>query len=230
FISLAPEPQDPAFAKVVAVMDDQASRDALMAALEQEVEAGQYPEARVRVYRLLYGPPVNWPITFRILGPDMDQLRDIGHQVRDLMAEHPNTHNSHLEWDEKTPIYQLDIDHSALQLQGLTPTLLADQLQLLLEGAPISAMYEDIRSVSINVRGREAGQALTPQRFKSLEVLNSRGDKVSLAQLATLKVAYEEPVIRRYNRDNYLNVIADIRGAQPNTVTAELWEQIADFR
>lgn len=230
FISLAPEPQDPAFAKVVAVMDDQASRDSLMAALEQEVEAGQYPEARVRVYRLLYGPPVNWPITFRILGPDMDQLRDIGHQVRDLMAEHPNTHNSHLEWDEKTPIYQLDIDHSALQMQGLTPTLLADQLQLLLEGAPISAMYEDIRSVSINVRGREAGQALTPQRFKSLEVLNSRGDKVSLAQLATLKVTYEEPVIRRYNRDNYLNVIADIRGAQPNTVTAELWEQIADIR
>ena len=230
FISSSPEPLDPAFAKIVAVAETQAARDELMQAIQQQVDNGAYPEARVRVSRLLYGPPVNWPITFRVLGPEQDQLRAIGHQLRAIMEAHPNTQNSHLEWDERTPVYRLQIDPQALSLQGLNPSQLAQQLQLLLEGAPVSGLYEGIRTPTVTVRSREGGVALTPERFASLEVLNNRGEKVPLAQLGSLEVAYEEAVIRRYNRENYVNLFADIKGAQPNTVTAELWQQFEAIR
>jgi multidrug efflux pump subunit AcrB len=230
FISASPEPMDPAFAKIVAVTADEQSRNALMALLQEQIEQGAYSEARVRVYRLLYGPPVNWPITFRVLGPDPDQLRVIGHQVREVVAQHPNTHNTHLEWDERIPVYRLNLDANALQLHGLTPIRLAEQLQLLVEGTPITELYEDIRQVAVQVRGREDGAAIDPQRFASLEVLNAQGDRIPLSQLGELEVAQEEPVIRRYNRENYVNVLADVRGAQPNTLTSELWQQIESIR
>lgn len=226
FISATPEPFDPAFAKIVAVTSDQNSRDALIALLEQRTEAGYFSQARIRVYRLLYGPPVNWPITFRVLGPDPDQLRAIGHQVRAIMAAHPNTHNTHLEWDERSPVLTLQLDPAALTLQGLTPSSVAQQLQLLLEGTPISQLYEDRRNVSIMVRSRVGSQAIDPQVFANLELLNSWGQKVPLKQVGSLQVGFEEPVLRRYNRENYVNVLADIRNAQPNTVTAELLAQL----
>ena len=226
FISAPPEPFDPAFAKIVIVTRDQQSRDALMALLEQRTEAGDFSQARIRVYRLLYGPPVNWPITFRVLGPDPDVLRVIGHQVRAIMAAHPNTHNTHMEWDERTPILRLDLQPSALTLQGLTPSSVAQQLQLLLEGTPVSQLYEDRRNVSITVRSRLDQQAIDPQVFANLELLNAQGEKVPLKQVGNLHVGFEEPVIRRYNRQNYVNVLADIRNAQPNTVTAELLKQL----
>lgn len=239
FLSAAPEPFDPAFAKVVAVTRDELSRDRLMRLLEQRAEAGDFDAARIRVSRLLYGPPVNWPVTFRVLGPDPDQLRLIAHELRATIAAHPHTHNSHLEWDERTPVLQLVFDHSALALQGLTPARVAQQLQLLLEGSPISELYEDRRTVAIVVRTRVKGQAdsaagaegvkgqaLKPERLAGLEILNTAGDKVPLAQLGELRVSYEEPVIRRYNRENYVNVLADVRGAQPNTVVAQIQAQL----
>lgn len=236
FLSAAPEPFDPAFAKVVAVTRDELSRDRLMRLLEQRAEAGDFDAARIRVSRLLYGPPVNWPVTFRVLGPDPDQLRLIAHELRATIAAHPHTHNSHLEWDERTPVLQLVFDHSALALQGLTPARVAQQLQLLLEGAPISELYEDRRTVAIVVRTRVKGQAdnaaglkgqaLKPERLAGLEILNAAGDKVPLAQLGELRVSYEEPVIRRYNRENYVNVLADVRSAQPNTVVAQIQAQL----
>lgn len=231
FISATPEPQDPAFAKIVAVMKNQAARDSLMTALEQEVASGAYDAARVRVYRLLYGPPVNWPITFRILGPEQDELRRLGHKVLATLSAHRNTHNAHLEWDERAPVYSFVANPSALQLHGLTPSALAQQLQLAIEGTQITQVYENIRNVGVVMRGRTAADtALSAERLQTLEVLNNRGEKVALNQLGQLQLGYEEPVIRRYNRENYLNVIADIRGAQPNTVTADLWGQLAELR
>ena len=226
FMSAPQEPFDPAFAKIVAVTRDQASRDRLMQLLEQQVERGDFAAARIRVSRLLYGPPVNWPVTFRVLGPDPDELRRIGHEVRAIVAAHPNTHNSHLEWDERAPVLQLALDQNALALQGLTPERVAAQLQLLLEGAPISQLYEDRRNVSIVVRTRVKGQAVKPEQLAGLELLNAAGDKIPLAQLGELRVSYEEPVIRRYNRENYVNILADVRDAQPNSVMAELQAQL----
>ena len=95
FIAANPEVPDPAFAKLVAVTRDVQARERVLAKLQQHIDRGEFPEARVRVYRLLYGPPVVWPVAFRISGPDPLKLREIGHQVRQVMAANPHLVNPH---------------------------------------------------------------------------------------------------------------------------------------
>ena len=129
FISANPELPDPAFAKIIVVAHDVQARDRIISELQRHIEAGEFPEARVRVSRLLYGPPVIWPLSFRILGPDPIELRRIAHAVRAIMADNPHAVEPHLEWDERAPVLHLAMDLERLRLLGLTPLDVSQQLQ-----------------------------------------------------------------------------------------------------
>lgn len=85
----------------------------------------RFLEARVRVTKLLFGPPVIWPVSFRVVGPDPIKIRGIAHQVRNVMDINPHIYGSHLEWDERAPVLHLSVDNERLRLMGLTPTLLS---------------------------------------------------------------------------------------------------------
>lgn len=226
FISANPEQPDPAFAKIIAMGEDAAGRDRIMAELERRIAAGEFPEARVRVSRLLFGPPVVWPVSFRVVGPDTEVLRQIAHQVREHMAAHPNTVIPHLEWDERAPTYHLDMDSERLRLMGLTPNEVAQQLQLQLNGLAVTEVRQDIRSVQVVARSARDG-VLLPE---ALEVKTAEGNKVALSQLGELKIRYEDPVIKRYNREPFLAVHADIKGAQAPDVTQAIWAEMEKLR
>ena len=227
FISANPEQPDPAFAKVVAVTEDEQARDRVMQALQQRIDEGAFPEARVRVSRLLYGPPVIWPVEFRVIGEDQQKLREIGYRLRDLMAGHPDIVDPHLEWDERAPAAFLNMDAERLRLIGLTPREVAEQLEYQSHGLTVAEIRQDIRTVQLVVRGlREAG----PVDPMGLELKTEDGRKVSLSQLGELEMRFEEPVIWRYNRQPFVAVQADIGDAQPNDVTNELWTEMAGLR
>lgn len=226
FISANPEQPNPAFAKLIAVADGVESRDELMAMLRKRIEDGEFPEARVRVEALLYGPPVDWPVSFRVLGDDPQQLRAIGHQVREVVKAHPATRDPHLEWDERAPTLHLDVDRNRLQLIGLTPDDVARQLQFQLDGVTITRLRDGIRLVP--ALGRGAAQDI--EDVQSLEVLTNDGQRIPLTQLGDLRVAFEEPVIKRYNRQPFVAINADVEGAQPNDVTQQVWEDLAALR
>jgi multidrug efflux pump subunit AcrB len=223
FISANPELPNPAFAKLIAIAQDAASRDRIMAELQRHIDDGEFPEARVRVTRLLYGPPVVWPVSFRIIGPDPVVLRRIAHQVRDVMADHPHTVETHLEWDERAPVLFLAMDADRVRLMGLTPYDVARQLQFQLDGVPVTEVRQDIRTVEVRARGLRAEAPLP-------ELETPDGRKVPLAQLGILEVRYEDPVIKRYNRERFLAVHADVKGAQAPDVTMDLWRQLEPVR
>lgn len=227
FISANPEQPDPAFAKLVAVTDGPRDRDQLIRDLNEHVQSGAFPEARVRVSQLLYGPPVIWPVMFRVLGDDPVQLRQVAYQVRDIMAGHPNIVDPHLEWDERVPVAWLEFDPARLRLIGLTPQSVAEQLEFQSQGLTIDRIRQDIRSVELRVRGLNADGRIDPL---GLELINEQGAKVSLAQIGRLEVRFERPVIKRYNRQPFVAVQADIRGAQANDVTSELWAELEELR
>ncbi|MFX5203066.1 hypothetical protein ABTC96_20075, partial [Acinetobacter baumannii] len=77
---------------------------------------GEFPEARVRVSSLLYGPPVVWPVSFRVIGPDITELRRIATEVREIMAADPAIRDAHLEWDERAPVMHVSMDPDRLRL------------------------------------------------------------------------------------------------------------------
>jgi len=227
FISANPEQPDPAFAKIIAVTEDEHARDRVMQALERRIASGEFPEARVRVSQLLYGPPVIWPVEFRIIGEDQQKLRDIGYRLRALMDAHPNIVDPHLEWDERAPAAFLNMDIERLRLIGLTPRDVAEQLEYQSHGLSVTQIRQDIRTVQLLVRGlREEG----PVDPMGLELKTEDGRKVALSQLGELEMRFEEPVIWRYNRQPFLALQADVAGAQPNDVTNELWAGMAELR
>jgi multidrug efflux pump subunit AcrB len=227
FISANPEQPDPAFAKLIAVTEDEATRDRVMAALEQRIADGAFPEARVRVSQLLYGPPVIWPLEYRVVGDDLMELRRIGYAVRDTLAAHPHVVDPHLEWDERAPVAHLVMDAERLRRIGLTPREVAEQLEYQSHGLTIGEIRQDIRTVRLVARGLNEDGPIDPL---GLELKTAEGRKVTLSQLGELRVEFEEPVIWRYNRHPFVAVQADIRGAQPNDVNAELWAAMAELR
>jgi multidrug efflux pump subunit AcrB len=230
FISANPEPPNPAFGKLIVLAHDQAGRDRIIAALQQHIRDGEFPEARIRVARLLYGPPVAWPVQFRVFGPDPNQVRAIAHRVRTVMEANPHVVDPHLEWDERMPVLHLRADADRLRLMGLTPQDVAQQLQFLLDGVPVTQLRRDTRTVDLVARGASGGARLDVQSLAGLELLNRDGRKIPVTQLGTLEVRYEEPVIKRYNREPFVAVQAEIHGAQPNDVTAAVWKALEPVR
>jgi len=226
FISSNPEQPDPAFAKLIAVTRSKQDRDIVIDKLRQHIEQGDFPEARVRVTSLLYGPPVIWPVSFRVVGPDVNELRRIAHQVRDIMHAHPNVRDANLEWDERAPTLRLEMDPDRLRLIGLTPRDIAQQLQFQLDGVPITELRQDIRTVEVRARGAR-GEALLPEQ---IEIKTQDGKKVPLAQLGTIEVRYEDPVIRRYNRQPAISVRGDVEGAQAPDVSWQVWKSLEQVR
>jgi multidrug efflux pump subunit AcrB len=226
FISANPERPDPAFAKIIAVTHDVATREALIAELEAQIAAGEYADARVRVSRLLYGPPVQWPVSFRIVGPEPQVLREIGHQVVDVMRTNPTIVDPNLDWDERAPVLTLDLDRQRLQTLGLTPLNVAEQLQFQLDGVAVTNLRRDIRQVEVRARA-------TPQLgnlLQNVEIRTPQGQKLPLSQLGSADVQFEEPVIKRFNREPVLYVNADVNGAQPPDATMAVWQALEPLR
>lgn len=219
FISANPEQPSPAFAKIIAIGQNEQARDRIIAELRRRIDDGEFPQARIRVTGLLFGPPVIWPVSFRVLGPDPVKLREVGYQVRDLMASQTHTVDPHLDWDERAPVLHLDIDSDRLRLMGLTPRDVTRQLQFALDGVPVTEVRQDIRTVQVMARGLDPGATLP-------EIKTDDGRTVPLAQLGRVEVRYEEPVIKRYNRERFVSVQADVQGAQAPDVTAAIWEQM----
>ncbi|WP_369856017.1 efflux RND transporter permease subunit [Candidatus Thalassolituus haligoni] len=226
FISASPEQPNSAFAKLVIVAEDIAARDGLIRLIRNRVAAGDFPESRVRAETLLYGPPVDWPVSIRVMGPEANQLRTIGKKVRDIIASHANTENSHLEWDERTPGIDIRFDKDRLRLFGLTPEEVAYQLQFQLSGLAITTLRDGIRLTP--VVGRAKAEDIT--QIQNLEIVSEEGRRISFNQVGEADVVYEEPVIRRYNREPFVAVNADVRGAQAKDVTADVWAALAELR
>ena len=232
FISASPEMPDPGFAKLIAVATNAQARDRVIARINQAIEDGQFPEARVRAKGLLYGPPVTWPVAFRVLGPNPDTLREIGYNIRDTMQQNPHIRGAHLDWNERAPVLHLRMDKERLRLLGMTPLDVSRQLQFQLDGITITQLRQDIRSV--NVVARMAGLARNSQEnidvLNRIEIVTPEGRKLPFSQLGKVETRFEAPVIKRHNRERVLMVQGDVEGAQPNDVSLALWDGFQTLR
>lgn len=215
FLSLNPELPDPAFAKLVVQTDSATEREALKLRMRQRIAAGEFPSARVRVTQLLFGPPVPFPVVFRLSGPDVDVLRGIAAEARTIVEANPLTRDTFIDWGERSSGYRLVLDQDRLRLLGFTPAEVKSQVNALLSGNPITQVREGTRSVSVMVR------ALGVQReqlgsIDDLTITNAAGLSVPLQQVGHFQPVMEEPILKRRNREITFEVRADIiDGTQP---------------
>ncbi|WP_028485594.1 efflux RND transporter permease subunit [Thiomicrorhabdus chilensis] len=225
FLALNPELPNPAFAKLIIVTEDAQARDRLKERLQAYLAEGHVDAARVRVHALLYGPPVIWPVSFRVMGEDIDQLRQVGEQVRQIMAENPHIRTPHLEWGDRAPVISLKYDSDRLALLGVSPLSLSNQLQHALQGKDEAELRENDRRILLtSYTSRQAEDSLAQLGLLPIETTN--GNKLPLEQLVELQVGFEDPVLKRRNRLPSINVNAEVNGAQPPDVTMAIWKQL----
>ncbi|MFO1204317.1 MAG: efflux RND transporter permease subunit [Burkholderiales bacterium] len=226
YLAMAPELPDPSFAKIVVLTNDQAAREALKLRLRQAVADGLAPEARVRVTQLVFGPYSPFPVAFRVMGPDPDKLRDIAGEVRAVMQASSQMRTVNTDWGERVPTLRFSLDQDRLQSLGLSSSDVAQQLQFLLSGIPITEVREDIRSVQ--VAARSAGNTrLDPARIADFTLVGAAGQRIPLSQVDTIDVRTEDPILRRRDRTPTITVRGDIaEGLQPPDVSAAVWKDL----
>lgn len=222
FLSLNPEPLDPSFAKLIILTPDAKARDRLKARLEALVADGRYPEARVRVLTLLFGPPVPYPVAFRVSGPDPLVLRSLADKVAAAMRANPDTRGVNLDWGDRTPNLVLAFDQERLRLLGLDPAAVARQLSALVSGVTVAQARIGDRTTDVVVRLPQA-ERRGLARIGDLVIATSEGRPVTLSQVARLVPSMEDPLLRRHDRVPTITVRADVApGVQPPDVTAAI--------
>lgn len=175
-----------------------------------------------RANKLELGPPVGYPVQFRVVGPDLEEVRTIAARVRDAMRAHPDTRNVELQWGEKVKSVRLEVDQDRARALGLSTSEIGQSLQTLLSGYEVTALREGRHSVGVVVRADEAERAaLGDIADMVLQVRDGRAIPVS--QVARIDYTAEDPILWRRNRETVLAVRADVAaGVQAPDVTAAL--------
>uniref|UniRef100_A8GGJ9 Acriflavin resistance protein n=1 Tax=Serratia proteamaculans (strain 568) TaxID=399741 RepID=A8GGJ9_SERP5 len=222
YLAMAPELPDPSFAKIVVLTDSQEAREALKFRLREAVASGLAPEARVRVTQLVFGPYSPYPVAYRVMGPDPTKLREIADEVERVMQASPIMRTVNTDWGPRVPALHFTLNQDRLQAVGLTSNAVAQQLQFLLSGVPITFVREDIRSVQ--VMGRAAGDIrLDPAKIAGFTLVGSSGQRIPLSQIGKVEVQMEDPVLRRRDRTPTITVRGDIaENLQPPDVSTAI--------
>jgi multidrug efflux pump subunit AcrB len=223
WLGLNPQLPNEAFAEIVVVARDVVTREATKTRIEKAVAQGALSEARVRVDRFNFGPPVGFPVQFRVVGPDPMKVRDYAREVRDIARQNKSLLDPHFDWNEMTPSVRLEVDQERARALGLDPQSIAQTLQTLLSGVTVTTVRDGTEKVDVVARAF-ATERLDLGRIGDLTVLSRNGVAVPLAQVARIEFGHEEPILWRRNRDMAITVRGDVAdGVQAPTVTNEIW-------
>lgn len=226
FFSYNPELPDPSFAKIIVLTRNATERDALKNRLREAASNGLAGEARVRASQLVFGPYSHFPVTFRVMGPDLQVAHDLALKVEDVVRANAHARTVHVDWGELQPIVKLEMNKERVEALGLSPAEVSEQLQFLLSGVTITQMREDVRTVDIVVRGM-GEQRLSPDRLGDFTLKTRDGKPVPLSQLVEIKTGMEEPIMHRRDRIPTFTVECDIDDqVQPPQVSTEIYHSL----
>ncbi|AHB47837.1 Nickel and cobalt resistance protein CnrA [Hyphomicrobium nitrativorans NL23] len=222
FLAYNPELPDPSFAKMIVLTANAEARDRLKLRLRARITEGLASEARVRATQLVFGPYSPFPVAFRVMGPDPKTLRRVAHEVQDVMRANPHMRQVNLDWSERAPTLRFLLDQDRLRLIGLSPNDVAEQLQFLLSGVPVTQVREDIRTVEVVARSG-GPERLDPAKLADLTLTSEQGRLVPLSQIGRVEVVSEDPILKRRDRIPTITVRGDIDDAmQPPQVSLEV--------
>ena len=230
WLGLNPQLPNEAFAEIVIVAKDVEARERIKAKIENAVADGALPEARVRVDRFNFGPPVGFPVQFRVIGPDTSKVREIAYQVRDVMRQNPNVKDAQLDWNEQSPYLKLVVDQDRARALGLTPQDVSQALAMLISGAQVTTVRDGIEKVGVVARAVPS-ERLDLAHVGDLTVTSRNGVAVPLQQIAKIEYSHEEPILWRRNRDMAITVRSDVvDGVQAPDVTNQIWPKLQEIR
>jgi multidrug efflux pump len=216
------------FSQAVVVAKDVAARERLRVKLEK-VLANEFPNLVSRVSTLELGPPVGWPIQYRVSGPEIAQVRDIALKLAQVVAKNPQVVHVNYDWFEPARQVRIQIDQNEARLLGLSSQALASVLNTVITGSAITQVRDDIYLVDVITRATDE-ERLSLDTLRSIQVPLANGRTVPLGQFASFTYDQEQPLIWRRDRIPTLTVQADVKtGVLPATVVEALGPSIAEL-
>jgi len=216
------------FAEAVVVAKSVAVRDALAARLQRDLSE-EMPEAVVRAAPLELGPPVGWPLKYRISGPDPEQVRRAAYDLAALIGGTPSVRLVNFDWNEPIKTVRVQVDQDKARLLGLTSQDLAQILYATYSGTTLTELRDSIYLIPVQARSPDA-ERRELSTLRQLQIPLGDGRAVPLAQFARVEYGFEQPIIWRRQRLPTLTVQADTApGVQPATVVGQLAPRVSAF-
>jgi len=204
---------------------DLAARETLRLRLP-ELLASEFPEARGRIKLLPNGPPVPYPVQFRVVGPDMATVRQWGTEARAVLQANPSMRGVNDNWNEPVKSLRLEIDQDKARALGVSSQSIAQAARVLLSGSTIGQFREGDRLIDIVLR-QPADERDTITALGNAYVPTASGRSVPLNQVAIARFSWEPGVLWREGRLYAVTVQGDVvEGVQGATVTAQVWPQM----
>jgi multidrug efflux pump subunit AcrB len=219
---------NPFFAQFVIVAKNLEARERLQQKLES-VLAEQFPEIVARVSPLELGPPVGWPLQYRITGPDKDEVRRIALEFAGVLGSDPRTRHVHFDWMEPARQVRVNVDQDEARRLGVSSRALASVLNAAVTGSTVTQLRDDIYLVNVVARATD-DQRVSFEALSAIQVPTPAGRMVPLRQFATFAEEQEFPLVWRRDRVPTLTVRADVmHGVLPDAVVGALAPKVADF-
>jgi multidrug efflux pump subunit AcrB len=216
------------FSQAVVVAKDVGARERLRVKLEK-ILANDFPNLVSRVSTLELGPPVGWPIQYRVSGPEISQVREIALKLAQVMAKNPQVVHVNYDWFEPARQVRIKIDQNEARLLGLSSQALASVLNTVISGSPITQVRDDIYLVDVIARATDE-ERVSLDTLRSIQVPLANGRTVPLSQFASFTYDQEQPLIWRRDRVPTLTVQADVNpGLLPATVVEALGPSVTEL-
>ncbi|HUL91006.1 MAG TPA: efflux RND transporter permease subunit [Burkholderiales bacterium] len=228
YLSLDPEMPNPGYAVFVVMTKDLQAREELRSRL-MAIAPGKFPDVWIRVTRLELGPPVGFPVQFRVVGPDTQKVREIARDVQKVVAANDKVRDVQLDWFDPVRTLKVDLDQDKARALGLTPADVQLVVRSVMNGATLSQLREHEDLIDIVARA-VPGERLNLDSLKDVNLFTRNGTVVPLAQVAHVSYVLEEPVLWRRNRDMAITVRADVKdGEQGVSVTQAIRPQLKEI-
>jgi multidrug efflux pump subunit AcrB len=216
------------FSQAVVVAKDVGARERLRVKLEK-ILANDFPNLVSRVSTLELGPPVGWPIQYRVSGPEISQVREIALKLAQVMAKNQQVVHVNYDWFEPARQVRIKIDQNEARLLGLSSQALASVLNTVISGSPITQVRDDIYLVDVIARATDE-ERVSLDTLRSIQVPLANGRTVPLSQFASFTYDQEQPLIWRRDRVPTLTVQADVNpGVLPATVVEALDPSVTEL-
>jgi multidrug efflux pump len=226
YLPLSVELPNNFFTQAVVLAKDVAARERLQKKLETAL-AENFPSAVSRVSPLGLGPPVGWPVQYRVSGPDISELRDKALQLAQIVATDPGARHVNFDWMEPARMVRIRIDQDQARLLGLSSQAIASVMNSVVTGKPVTQLRDGIYLVDVLTRATDEDR-LSLSTLRTLQIPLPNGRTVPLSQIATFDFAQEYPLIWRRDRVPTLTVQADVApGVLPETVVDALAPAVA---
>ncbi|CAO3432460.1 efflux RND transporter permease subunit [Azospirillum argentinense] len=226
FLSLDQQLAEPSFAQFIVTTTGSAAREELISFINTTLDA-EFPMVRKRVSRLENGPPVGFPVQFRISGEDIAEIRRIAGRVAEILRADPRTRDTHYDWDEPSKVVRLKIDDEKVRQLGLTSADIAGVLHMSLSGYAPTAYREGDRLIPVELRA-PADERVDIAHVGDLTIFTPTGRNVPLSQLVHFSYEIEDGIVRTRDRLPTITVRADVAaGVQPIAVTEDIEGRLA---